>query len=304
MMKRLMLSVMALVLVMACGEKAPEFSNLEHGDKNYWHDVKFVPDTTDPQGERGQWSGWFRQEVVDASNLEDGSVRARVDGKWQEFDVVDLHEDFLEWNYEHRLEQLAGFKRMMAGEKFTPVLSGPHDGIVASHGTKRKDSHFEVNNAVKGIGWLPRRDKLDELIELYKATWDDPMPTKLSVLESLYQRGAEIFDPTIQTSLELYARPNFETHTFLNQMEDPGVALVFLDLPKSYELRCIVHMLHPDDPDLTEYEKKAVEYINLVHDYFHGRMPWKSTGVLYYVVQVFDNSPPKGRGRRVVPPLP
>jgi hypothetical protein len=303
-MKRLALAVVVLAVMMGCGEKAPEFTNLEHGDQSYWHDVKFVPDTTDPMGERGQWAGWFHQDAVDAAKAEQGVIRARVGGKWQEFETVELPDNFLEWNFKHRLEQLAGFKRMMAGEEFTPVLSGPHDGIVASHGVKRQDSYFDINNAVKGVGWLPRRDKLAEVIALIKSTWDAPMPAKLAVLESLYQRGTDIFDPRIQTSLELYSRPNFETHTFLNQMEDPGVSVVFLDLPESYELRCIAQMMHPDDPALSEYEKQVVEYINLVHDYFHGKMPWKSIGVLYHVVQVFDNSPPKGRGRRVVPPLP
>lgn len=303
-MKRLAMMAAVLAVMMGCGEKAPEFTNLEHGDQSYWHDVKFVPDTTDPMGERGQWAGWFHQDAVDAAKAEQGIIRARVGGKWQDFETVDVPEAFLAWNFKHRLGQLAGYAKMMAGEDFTPALSGPHDGIVASHGAKRKDSHFDINNAVKGIGWLPRRDKLAEVTALINSTWDAPMPAKLAVLESLYQRGDEMFDTRVQTSLELYARPNYETHTFLNQMEDPGVAVVFLDLPESYELRCIAQMMHPDDPALTDYEKQVVEYINLVHDYFHGTSPGKSIGVLYHVVQVFDNSPPKGRGRRVVPPLP
>jgi hypothetical protein len=303
-MRRLALMTVVLAVMMGCGEKAPSFTNLEHGDKNYWHDVKFVPDTTDPQGERGRWAGWFHQDAVDASKAEQGIIRARVDGKWQELKTVDVPEAFLAWNFKSRLEQLAGYKKMMAGEMYTPALSGPHDGIVASHGVKRNDSYFDINNAVKGVGWLPKREKLAEVTALIKSTWDAPMPAKLAVLESLYQNGAEIFDPRVQTSLELYARPNYETHTFLNQMEDPGVAVVFLDLPESYELRCVAQMMHPDDPALTDYEKQVVEYINLVHDYFHGRMPWKSIGVIYHVVQVFDNSPPNGRGQRVEPPLP
>ncbi len=301
------LVAMALVglVMMGCGEKQQEFTNLEHGKANYWRDVKFVPDTTDPEGERGKWTGWFRQDNVDADRLDEGIIRARIEGAWQELEVVELPPEFLKWNFDSRLEQLAMFREMFkGGEMREPKLSGPHDGIVASHGVKRNDSHFSVNNAVKGVGWLPRPEKLPEAIELLERTWDDPMPAKLATLESLYEQGEEFFDLTKQTSLELYARPNYETHTFLNQMEDPGVAVVFLDLPESYELRCVAQMLHPDDPKLTEYEKQAVEYINLVHDYFHGRMPWKSIGVLYHVVQVFDNSPPKGRGRRVVPPLP
>ncbi len=304
-MRTTAVAILAGVLMMTCGDTGPDFSNLEHGEKNYWHDVKFVPDTTDPDGERGKWMGWFRHDVVDASRLDAGVIRARVDGKWQEFETVDLPEDFLEWNFRSRRKQLAAFREMFETKQMkAPVLSGPHDGIVASHGTKRKDSYFTVNNAVKGVGWLPKPEKLPEIVELLERTWDDPMPTKLATLESLYDRGREILDLRKQSSLELYARPNFETHTFLNQMEDPGVALVFLDLPESFELRCIVQMLHPGDPKLTDYERQVVEYINMVHDYFHGRMPWKSIGVIYHVVQVFDNSPPKGRGRRVVPPLP
>jgi hypothetical protein len=299
------LAVLLLAAGTAPAQKKPVFENLELGEKDYWQDVKFIPDTSDPEGKKGRWTGWFRQDLVDASKLDDqGIIRAKVEGEWQDYQVVELPESFLKWNWDHRLEQLAGFKKMMAGEPFTPVISGPHDGIVATHGTKRKDTYFTINNAVKGIGWLPKREKLAEVIGLYKSTWDDPMPKKLAVLESLYQRGAEVFDLTKQTSLELYARPGFETHTFLNQMTDPGVALVFLDLPESYELRCIAQMIHPDDPGVTEHEKQVVEYINLVHDYFHGKAPRQAIGVLYHVVQVFDNSPPKGAGRRVVPPQP
>lgn len=284
--------------------KMPEFTNLELGEKSFWQDVKFIPDTSDPEGKKGRWTGWFHHDVVDASRLAEGTIRARVEAEWQEYPVVELPEPFRKWNWDHRLEQLAGFKKMMAGEPFTPAIHGPHDGIVATHGTKRKDTHFTINNAVKGIGWLPKPDKLPGLIELIKATWDDPMPKKLAVLESLYASGTETFDLTKQSSLELYARPGFETHTFLNQMADPGVALVFLDLPESYELRCIAQMIHPDDPKATEYEKQVVEYINLIHDYFHGKAPRQAIGVIYHVVQVFDNSPPKGAGRRVVPPQP
>ena len=286
------------------GAKMPKFDNPEHSKVNFWQDVAFVPDPDDPTGEKGTWKGWFHHDVVDASKVAEGVIRAKVEGEWQEFETVEMPEPFLTWNWKSRLGQLAGFKKMMMGEEFTPALHGPHDGIVATHGVKRNDTYFTINNAVKGIGWLPEPEKLPGLIKLLKETWDDPMPKKLGVLESLYRTGMETFDLTKQSSLELYARPGFETHTFLNQMADPGVALVFLDLPESYELRCIAQMIHPDDPKATGYELQVVEYINLVHDYFHGKAPRQAIGVIYHVVQVFDNSPPKGAGRRVVPPQP
>jgi len=296
---------MSLTAVQAKAERRLE--NPERGQVNYWRDAKFIPDPADSTGKRGKWQGWFHQENVDASKLAQGVIRARVEGRWQEFKVVELPQDFCEWNFSRRLEQLAEIKKMMAGDDAgmgggRPEVAGPHNAIVASHGTKRKDSHFSINNAVKGTGWLPKPELLADRIALLKRTWDDPMPAKLALLESLYSKATDGFDLTKQVSLELYSNPGFETHTFLNQMVDAGVAVVFLDLPKSYELRCIVQMLHPDDPKLTEYEKQVVEYINLVHDYFHGQSPHRSIGVIYHVVQVFDNSPGKWRGQRIVPP--
>jgi hypothetical protein len=289
---------------------APEMKNPEHGTMQFWHDVKFTPDTTDPAGKRGKWAGWFHQDVVDASKLKDGIIRGKIDGQWLDLKVVSLPEDFCKWNFGKRVEQLGVIKKMMAmpegamGGMMKPEVSGPHNAMVASHGMKRKDSEFDINNAVKGTGWLPRPEKLPEMIALLKQTWNDSMDKKLALLESLYTKASDVFDRTKQSSLELYSQPNFETHTFLNQMTDPGVAVVFLDLPKSYELRCVAQMLDADDPGLSDYEKQVVEYINLVHDYFHGQSPRRSIGVIYHVAQVFDNSPGMMRGQRIVPELP
>lgn len=301
---RLIVALSLVLTAVAVGaEREPVFTNPERGFMDIWQDAKFIPDPADPTGERGRWTGWFVQDVVDTRRLGEGIIRARVEGEWREFPIVELPDEYLEWNYSSRLKQLAEYREMLAGDiRRTPTLSGPHSGMVATHGAARRDAHFTLNNAVKGVGWLPRPEKLDEVRELFERTWEEPLPRKLAVLESLYSRGREIFDPTKQTSLELYPRPGFETQTFLNQMADAGVTIVFLDMPKSYKLRCVVEMLHPENPNLTEYERKVVEYINLVHDYFHGRAPRPSIGVLYHVVQVFDNSPPRGAGRRITPP--
>ncbi|MFO7637986.1 MAG: hypothetical protein R6X14_01580 [bacterium] len=297
-----LLLVLAAAAVTAGAEKEPVFTNPELGDMEIWQDVKFIPD---PDGQRGRWAGWFSHEAVDTRRLAEGLVRAKVEGEWQEYPLVTLPEDYLAWNFASRLRQLEEYREMLTGGmRRAPTLSGPHSGMVATHGARRRDTHFTINNAVKGIGWLPRAEKLTEVRDLFRRTWDDSLPAKLAVLDSLYRQGAELFDLTKQTSLELYARPGFETHTFLNQLADPGVTIVFLDMPKSYELRCVVEMLHPDNPNLTDYQRQVVDYINLVHDYFHGQAPQPSIGVLYHVVQVFDNSPPRGAGRRIVPPNP
>lgn len=241
--------------------------------------------------------GFCRQEVVDARRLSQGIVRARVDGKWREFQVRGLPKGFVDWNMKHRLSFLEDIRK---GKM--PGFAGAHSGMVASHGFRRADGQFTVNNAVKGMGWLPKPSELAGLLQELEASADSSDEYKLEWLTRLYRDRVHLLDDTKQASLELYATPDYATHTFLNMMSDPGVSVVFLDMV-SYELRAIAQMLHPDDPGLGPEERLAVDYVNAVHDYFHGRSPRKSIVTIYHVVEVFDNTPGRGRGKRVVPPL-
>jgi hypothetical protein len=255
--------------------------NLEHSAVNYWKDST------------------FHQTSIDLKDYAKGIIRARVEGVWQELAVRELPKAFLDWNFAARHGYLETIRK---GEM--PSLAGPHNGIVASHGLKRNDAQFALNNAVKGMGFIPKPERLAEMIALLKKTWNDSMDQKVNLLDSLYTNHQDYYDKTKMVSLELYSTPNFETHTFLNQMTDPGVAIVFMAIP-TYEVRAVAQMLHPKDPQLTAYEKQVVEWINTVHDYFHGDMGRQSIGVIYHVTEVFDSSPGRGgKGKRIVPLLP
>ncbi len=242
--------------------------------------------------------GYFVQTNIDLKNFDKGIIRAKVEGRWQDFQVQKLPDVFMEWNFDRRLEMLKAIR-----ENKMPNLAGPHNAMVATHGLKRNDAQFSINNAVKGMGFIPKPEKIKEILDMLKATFDSSSTKKLAILEDLYNHGEDIFDLTKQVSLELYATPQFETHTFLNQMTDPGVSIVFLDFP-SYELRAITQLIHPANPNLSEYEKNVVDYINTIHDYFHSQSPRPSIGVIYHIIEIFDNSPGKAKGVRIVPPLP
>ncbi|MCS7250552.1 MAG: hypothetical protein N2323_05470 [candidate division WOR-3 bacterium] len=236
---------------------------------------------------------YFIQKTIDTKNIDKGIIRAKVDNRWQKFEVVELPEEFLEWNFKERLLMIEKIKRREPLD-----WSGPHSGMVATYGAKRKDTKFKINCAVKGMGFLPKKEKIKEMINLLKSTINDSFERKINILESLYRNGKEIFDLTKQVSLELYTKKDFYTQTFLNQMVNPACAIVFLDVP-SYKLKCLAHLLHPENPYLNEYERDVCEYVNLIHDYFHGISPKKSIVTIYYIIEVFDNSPGKGRGVRV-----
>jgi hypothetical protein len=261
---------------------AAEEGNLEHADVNLWGNA------------------FFRQKTVDCSRLAEGIIRAEVDGSWQEFELRELPVAFQEWSFGKRAATLERFRNHEP-----PELAGPHNGMVATCGIARNDSRFAINNAVKGMGWLPYDEKLAEVIKLLESTIDEDFSAKLDRLDSLYKQGPRLYDPTRQVSLELYSTPEFETGTFINQMVNPACAVVFLDIP-SYEFKAIAHLMHPDDPKLTETEKLQIQYANLIHSYFHGAFDRQFIGVVYYVIEVYDNSPgkPEAKGKRVVPELP
>jgi len=250
------------------------------------------------QGETEYWQdGIFVQKNVDVSRVEEGIIRAKINGAWSEYRVVEMDDAFMEWNLSSRLDYLESISQGRM-----PSLAGPHAGAVATWGGGRRDSRLLLNNAVKGIGFAPRRDKIGELLERLKSTMDGDMQAKLEILKENY-RHPEWWDRTKQVSLELYTRPGFETHTFLNLMANPTATIVFTDMP-SYELRAIARMVHPQDSVALPWERDLLEYSNLAHDYFHGQAPQPSTLLAFYIIEQFDNSPGSGRGRRVMPILP
>ena len=258
----------------------------EHGKKNWW---------------KGKT---FHQDNVDVSRVDSGIIRAKVEGVWKTFKIRTLSDDFMKWNFNARLKTLEEMENMIMSKKGgkEPDLAGPHSASVATYGGGRKDSRFTINNAVKGMGFVPVQEKLKKTIKHLEGTISSKITEKLDVLKSNYE-DMTLFDRTKQISLELYTVPSFETHTFLNLIENPICSIVFLDIP-SYELRCVARLVHPLDPKATEYEKDVVHYTNLVHSYFHGKFSRKFITIIFYVIEEFDNTPGKKKGIRVVPPLP
>ncbi|MDA3812707.1 MAG: hypothetical protein PF570_00495 [Candidatus Cloacimonetes bacterium] len=244
------------------------------------------------------WDGnTFVQKTVDASKLDENKISAYVDGEWQEFELTNFPEIFMTWNIKARIETLAGITK---GEM--PNLEGPHNAIVATYGYRREDSRFKVNNAIKGCGFLPKREKIKEINQMLAETDTLHFMKKLEILTGIYEKADSLFDLNKQISLELYANPERGTQTFLNQMTDPTSVLVYMAIP-TFKLKTIAYLLHPENPELSEYENDVIEYINRIHSYFHGQFSKEFIAVIYNVVEVYNSSPgnENGRGTLIVP---
>jgi hypothetical protein len=276
-MKRMLTVFSLLITLMFMISCEREFSDEVYDEMSYWTD------------------NYFQQNNVMTPDPGSRIIDAKVDGVWSQFELKKFPESFMEWNTGRRIATLDRFRRMER-----PELAGPHNGIVATYGIRRSDTQFKLNNAVKGLGFVPKYEKLPEILELLESTKDDELEQKLDVLQHLYENAEEFFDLDKQGSLELYSVPEFETQSFLNQMTNPISTIVFLDIP-SFKLKTIVRLLHPEDPDLTEYEKMLIRYVNDVYQYFHGDPGKDYSTVIYYVTEIYDNSPgrPDARGLKV-----
>lgn len=252
---------------------------LEHSKKDFWKDKKFI------------------QNSLDMSGYKNGMIKAKIDGDWKKFKIRKASDEFIKWNLEKRLKFLEDIKKGVMG------WGGPHQGAVATYGLGRLDSKFTVNNAIKGIGLAPKDENLDNAIKRLKDTFESPMPEKMDILKSLYEKDADYFDWRKQTSLELYSTPTFETHTFLNVMDNPVATVVYLDIP-SFEIRTIARVVHPEDKSALPSEKKLLEFVNLAHEYMHGKFSRIFPLLLFYIIEEFDNTPGSKLGIRTVPERP
>ncbi len=263
--------------------------------------IKF--ENSDGDSKTDFWKGnYFVQENVKTVPENQDHVEAEIEDEWHSYDLQNFTESFMAWNLKSRKETLEGF--MMHPPK-PPRLAGPHNGMVATWGNRRDDSQFSLNNAVKGMGFCPKESTIEAMIQKMNDTMQAPFQEKLDVLMDFYNNADSLFYLDRQISLELYSTPEFETQSFLNQMTYPVSTVVFLDIP-SYKLKTITRLLHPQDPNLTRQEKLLVDYVNIIHSYFHGEFDKEFSAVIYYVVEIYDNSPgkPDARGTRLMPPLP
>lgn len=261
--------------------------------------------------EKDYWNefGYFHQDNIDISNIKDEIIRAKLCGSrngWQNYNVVSADQGFIDWNFTERLNRI---DMMIGGEM--PAFGGAHNPFVASYGgvlphpDDWNRSQFSLNNAVKSMGLTPKEDKVDDIIQGLYEHWLSSEIQRLQHLKKIYA-NRDLWDMNKQISLELYAYPGHNTHSFRNWMKNPLATIGFMATelqfspppPKlpSYELRAVAHMIHPLDPAVDEYELKLTKFANTIRDFFHhvqGQPPPEpedmAIGVIYYICEGFDN---------------
>lgn len=244
------------------------------------------------------------QKVAKTPAAGSSSIEAFVDGNWCSYSLVDFPKAFWEWSKDRRREYISIFRELLSAGSLSsrrPNLSGPHNAMVATYGNPRDDSRFALNNAVKGMGFLPKAERLDDIINILRGNMDASMARRLDILQELYDNAEELYAADRLGSLELYSEPLRESQTFINQMLNPACAVVWLDIP-TFKIKSIVRLLDPQDPHLTDYERRVTQYVNLIHSFFHGKFPKDFLTSMYFNVEIYDSSPGQsgGKGKRII----
>ena len=253
---------------------------------------------TDPVDPRTFWrpGDFFVQENVDTASLEKSIIRSKVDGIWRDFVVVSMPMRYIRWSLGHRIARLENLAQSLIDHR---ELAGPHNACVATYGGSGRDSAVSLNTAFKGMGFVPRKERIGatiQEIETEKERIESRengdfmaiMAEKTNVLRKLYG-DVDLFDSKKQISMELFTTPHYMTHTFLNMMANPIASFSFLAYP-TFELRAIPQLLHHRNPALTEYERQMVAYVNLIHSFIHGQEE-THIACVYHIIEVYDDTP-------------
>ncbi len=202
---------------------------------------------------------------------------------------------FVQWAYDERaalLRRLAAGERIPREQMFLGFTR--HNPTVVSYGPAGP------NGAIKGVGWMPRPEYLEETLAAYdehiRSGWREGYGAAgmQILLQQLYgEESRERVDFERLGSLELA-----KGHSWTNLSANPRATLVFYEPPvTSYEVRAGVEIHEPGSP----YHR----LLNMQHDVYHEPHPerWaERPAYVFHIEEIYDNSArPGGFGTQLVP---
>ena len=260
--------------------------------KNYW---------IGPEG-----SEYCTHKTVNTAQVDEGYIWARVDGWWRRFQIRELDEDYWNWNFDERMKRL----EIQFEPEWDAVAGGPAQPFIATYGNRRGlgDSDFPLNNKVIYISLAPKEEYIEEINNTMLENLDkgisftDALPWWIEIHEN-----RDMWCKDRQVGLEVFSKPGFETHNFLNLMENPVATMghhAIYNNNISYEIRCINKIVHPRDPNLTDYERNLALHPSIqfawAHSYADPAFIYSIPSVIYHHIEEYDNSRSFEPGMRVV----
>lgn len=193
-----------------------------------------------------------------------------------------LPEKYFRWVYEERAEMV---RRLAAGEKVQPetmfLSFTRHNPTFISNGPGG------LNGSIKGVGFVPKKEYLQETLEAYihhiDTDWREGYSEEGLRLLARHVWGPEArqrIDFSIMGSLEMAFK-----HSWANFQANKAVTLLFFEPPMvSFEVHGEIEVLK---------EGPYQQYMNAQHDVYHkpNKERWANRpAYIIHVKEIFDNS--------------
>jgi len=208
--------------------------------------------------------------------------------------LAPLPERLLAWLREGRRE----LYRALAEDREAPTFFAQHLPALVTWG----QGVFPANCGNKGVGFLPRPERLGEFTYLYRRVmartrgrpWRESLPERLEAVARLNE-GSEAIDPRCLGTLEIFERTALE-----NLRATPLASLLFTGTSPSYlsyQVNCAVEVVGEGDPrhDFLVASRTLFEF-----DGFHIAQPRFRHAYVFWVSETLDKTPHRvpspGRG--------
>ncbi|MFX1574890.1 MAG: hypothetical protein ACFFB0_19305 [Promethearchaeota archaeon] len=219
--------------------------------------------------------------------LENEQVKIEYhNGKSIEYELQPLPHQFLQWQSEARLKmyeqiQLGGVNSVKTLPAHLPVLA-----------TQSNKNQF-VNLATKGLGLLPKKNKVHEFLNLFIETknlcnsqpWESTIKKRMETVIKYY-KNLNNFDPYFLGGLEI-----FEGTTFKNIARNPLVSLLYTGTaPKflSFQIHGIIKIIQNEN---LYYQFLLSARELFAFDSFHVIQSSYPFGYLFYIVNIKEKTP-------------
>jgi hypothetical protein len=214
------------------------------------------------------------------------SIRVTVDHQDYSFNKEQLPQPFLEWQSTARMEMIKTLQKSGPGA----VKSQPaHLPVLASW----NDGFFSINLATRGVGLLPKKDKVERYIHLFEQAveesqndpWEETLERRMCALGEFYCDEMS-FDAWMLGGLEI-----FDGQTLQNLQSNPLCALLFTgEAPRypSYQFNAVAELI---DQGNAYYRFLLAARQMFSRDAFHIFQSQYSTGYLFHIVGIKNKTP-------------
>ncbi|MHB1443893.1 MAG: hypothetical protein ACYCXO_14285, partial [Candidatus Humimicrobiaceae bacterium] len=212
-------------------------------------------------------------------------IQVKYEDSLSEFKLVNLPEDFINWQIFERKNMFDFLKK---GEN--PSFFSPHLPTLVTWDIFKKD--FMVNLACKGIGLIAKENKMESITreirkvlnQIQNLSFKDSIRERVEAALILYKDKSNI-DYNALGGIEI-----FESTSFKNILTNPQVSLFYVGsapVYKSYQINCIAEILKPESI-LYQFIKSIRELFEEAN--FHFQQPKYPFAVRYHVIEVLDKS--------------